>query len=102
MVRRYYAGHQLEWMETFQNTIPENKHYVKCIAHCVAEVILHQYKYTKNSNIVLNHNILESFGLNRKTIKNYLLFFQKAGLIKLKLKKGASPRIELLHLPKAA
>lgn len=99
MKKKYYAGHSFNWMNYFINAIPANQGFVKCIAVCVAEAIHHQCIYTKQPIFSLSHSVLDCFGIDRRSVKQYLLFFQKAKLIKVSFKQGASPKIKLLLLP---
>ena len=94
---KFYAGHSMEWMNKFMETIPKKKKYRLNIAYCLAEAINHLSILKKrNDNLVLNHDILKEFNLWYKHIPRYLLCFEKAGLIETSLKNGAAPKIKLL------
>jgi hypothetical protein len=99
MPEMFYAGHSFDWMKRFLNAIPKGSRLVKSTAVCIAEVIHHQFIYKKQPILILNHAILERFGVGRQHIKPYLLHFQEVGLINVSFKRGVSPKIELLAVP---
>ena len=95
----YYAGHTFKWMKKFLDTVPKKQHVISGIAFALASCIHHQYFYTKQNTFKLDHNLLTFFGLDRRYIKPYLLRFQKANLIDVKIKQGTLPAIHLLLVP---
>ena len=87
----------MEWMNKFIEAIPKKKKYHLDIAVGLATVINHLSICKKrNDNLVLDHVILKEFGLYFQHIPRYLLCFEEAGLIKVVLKNGAAPQINLL------
>ncbi|EMR74256.1 hypothetical protein MBGDN05_00686 [Thermoplasmatales archaeon SCGC AB-539-N05] len=99
MVEQFYAGHSFDWMNKFLNAIPKKHRLKQSIAFSLAACIHHQFIYTKQSTFKLTHKTLDSFGVNRRSIRPYLTLFQKAGLIDYNVKRGRSPIVELLVLP---
>lgn|GEM_PF-2947829 len=94
---KFYAGHSMEWMNKFIESIPKKKKYHLGIAAGLATAINHLSICKKrNDNLVLEHTILEEFGLGHKHISRYLLCFERAGLIEVTLKNGAAPKVKLL------
>ena len=95
----FYAGHNMKWIRAFLNAIPKDRKFKKSTAYGIACCVHHQFVYKKHPTFQITHKLLDSFGINRKSLKPYLILFQQAGLIEYIIEKGKSPTITLLSLP---
>jgi len=99
MNEKFYAGHNMNWMQQFLDAVPNKKRTSKSIGFSLACCIHHQYVYKKKNIFKINHNSLQYFGVKRKSLKTYLEYFKQARLINYTIKNGKIPTIELLLIP---
>jgi hypothetical protein len=88
------------WTSKMLDGIREQGERVTTVSLCVCLALNCSYRINKSDKgIPITHKLLKDFCLERHTTYKTLTILEKAGLLVLHRKKGASLRIDLLFLP---